>query len=77
MVCLRCAAPNAAAWPFIADGVDGFVAVTDDEAASAVAMLAEAGIESGASGACGLAALAAIAPDYAGRRAMIVVTEGA
>ena len=76
MVCLRCAAPNAAAWPFIAAGVDGFVAVTDDEAAAAVSWLAEAGIESGASGACGLAALSAIAPDFAGRRAMIIVTEG-
>jgi diaminopropionate ammonia-lyase len=76
MVCLRCAAPNAAAWPLIAAGVDGFVSVTDDEAAAAVRSLGEAGIESGASGACGLAALTAIAPDFAGRRAMIVVTEG-
>ncbi|MEX2272471.1 MAG: pyridoxal-phosphate dependent enzyme [Vicinamibacterales bacterium] len=76
MVCLRCAAPSAVAWPFIAAGVDGFVTVTDAEAASAVSMLAGAGIDSGASGACGLAALAAIAPELRGRGAMIIVTEG-
>ena len=76
MVCLRCAAPNAAAWPFIAAGVDGFVTVTDQEAAAAVETLAAAGIESGASGACGLAALSAIATEFPGRSAMIVVTEG-
>lgn len=76
MVCLRCATPNAAAWPLIAAGVDGFVTVSDDEAAAAVGMLASAGIHSGASGACGLAALAAIAPQFPGRSAMVIVTEG-
>lgn len=76
MVCLRCAAPNEAAWPFIAAGVDGFVTVSDSEAAAAVGMLAGAGIESGASGACGLAALVAIAPEFHGRSAMVIVTEG-
>lgn len=76
MVCLRCATPNAAAWPLIAAGVDGFVTVSDDEAAAAVEMLAADGIESGASGACGLAALAAIAPEFPGRTAMVIVTEG-
>lgn len=76
MVCLRCAEPSAAAWPHVAAGVDAFVTISDAEAASAVAALAEAGIATGASGAAGLAALTAIAPAFAGRTALIVVTEG-
>ena len=76
MVCLRCATPNAAAWPFIASGADGFVTVSDEEAAGAVRALADAGIASGASGACGLAGLMAVAPAFAGRRALVIVTEG-
>ena len=76
MVCLRCAEPSGASWPHVAAGVDAFVTITDDEAVSAVAALAGAGIASGASGACGLAALTAIAPAFAGRSALIVVTEG-
>jgi diaminopropionate ammonia-lyase len=76
MVCLRCAKPSAAAWPFVAARVDAFVAVSDAEAAAAVRALAEEGIESGASGACGFAALTAIAPELRGRSAMVVVTEG-
>ena len=76
MVCLRCAEPSAAAWPHVAAGVDAFITISDDEAASAVAALAGIGIASGASGACGLAALTAIAPAVAGRTALIVVTEG-
>jgi len=75
MVCLRCAEPSAAAWPFVASGVDGFVTVSDAEAAAAVRMLEGIGIRAGASGACGLAALTAIAPQFRGRSAMIVVTE--
>lgn len=76
MVCLRCAEPSAAAWPHVAAGVDAFVTITDAETASAVAALAGAGIATGASGAAGFAALTAIAPAFAGRIAMIVVTEG-
>ena len=76
MVCLRCAAPSVAAWPFIAAGVDAFVGVSDDEAAAAVAMLSTMGIAAGASGACGLAALTAVAEQLRGRGALIVVTEG-
>ncbi len=76
MVTLRCAEPSASAWPFVAAGVDAFVAVTDDEAAGAVRALGSIGIDSGASGACGLAALTAVAQDVRGRSAMIVVTEG-
>lgn len=76
MVCLRCAEPSAAAWPFIAAGVDGFVTVSDAETAAAVRALEGMGIAPGASGACGLAALTAIAPAFPGRSALIVVTEG-
>lgn len=76
MVCLRCAQPNAASWPYVASGVDTFVTVSDGEADDAVAALAGAGIQSGAAGACGLAALTAIAPEIAGSRAMVIVTEG-
>lgn len=77
MVCLRCAEPSAAAWPFVSAGVDAFVAVSDAEAAGAVRALAQEGIVAGASGACGLAALTAIAPELRGRSVMAVVTEGA
>lgn len=76
MVCLRCAEPSAAAWPFVASGVDAFVAVTDAEAAGAVRALASEGIAAGASGACGLAALTAVAPELRSQSALIVVTEG-
>jgi threonine dehydratase len=76
MVTLRCAEPSASAWPFVAAGVDAFVAVSDDEAARAVRALKSIGIDSGASGACGLAALTAAAPDFRGRSVMVVVTEG-
>lgn len=75
MVCLRCAAPSAAAWPLIAAGVDGFVTVSDAEAAAAVHALADIGIAAGASGACGLAALIAAAPEFPRASALIVVTE--
>ena len=76
MVCLRCATPNTAAWPFIAHGVDGFVGVTDAEAAASVRALAEIGIDAGASGACGLAGLTAIAAEFPHATALIVVSEG-
>lgn len=76
MVYLRCAEPSAAAWPYVAQGVDGFVAVDDQEAEAAVRALAAEGIATGVSGACGLAALTAVAGDCQGRSAMIVVTEG-
>ena len=76
MVCLRCATPNSAAWPFIAAGVDGFVAVSDAEADAAVRALGRVGIAAGASGACGLAGLTAIASEFPERAALIVVTEG-
>lgn len=76
MVYLRCAEPSAAAWPLVAQGVDGFVAVDDAEAGAAVRALAAEGIATGVSGACGLAALTAVSGDWHGRSAMIVVTEG-
>lgn len=76
MVCLRCASPSAAAWPFIADRADAFVTVSDAEAAAAVRALAATGIAAGASGACGMAALMAIAADIPHRHAMVIVTEG-
>lgn len=76
MVCLRCATPNTAAWPLIAAGVDGFVTVTDAEAAAAVRALAAIGIDAGASGACGLAGLTAIASEFPTAAALIIVTEG-
>ncbi len=76
MVCLRCAEPSEAAWPFIAAGVDGFITVTDAQAALAAQALDREGISSGPSGACGLAALTALAPCFPSRRALVVVTEG-
>ena len=65
MAGLRCAEPSPAAWPTIADGVDAFLTVSDEQALDALAALntSEDGrtrIEAGPSGACGVAALVAL-----------------
>jgi diaminopropionate ammonia-lyase len=70
MECLGCLEPSPAAWPVIAAAMDAFVAVSDDEARSAMERLANPlesdwRIESGPSGACGLAALCALMTDEA------------
>jgi diaminopropionate ammonia-lyase len=57
MAGLNCGSVSSIAWPAIRDGLDAGVAVTDDQARSAMAELAELGVWAGA---CGAAALAGV-----------------
>lgn len=57
MAGLNCGTPSSAAWPFLRDGMEGFVAVEDDQAREAMRLLAGEGVVSGESGAAGLAGL--------------------
>ena len=52
---LSCETPSAAAWPFLRQGLDAAVAVTDADAVAAAADLAAAGVPSGPCGAATLA----------------------
>jgi len=60
MAGLNCGIPSPVAWPVIRDGMDLFMAVSDDYARRAMRMYAGAGIVSGESGASGLAGLLAL-----------------
>ena len=57
---LNCGTPSALAWPFLRDGLDVAVAVTEREAARAARDLAAHGVASGPCGAAGLAGLRAV-----------------
>jgi diaminopropionate ammonia-lyase len=71
MAGLNCGTISSSAWPYISEGLDAAVAVTDDAARHAASDLAAAGISSGPSGASSLAgARAALTgPGSPGRRA--------
>jgi len=88
MAGLNCGAPSSAAWPDLRDGIDGFVAVEDEQARAAMRMLAAEGVVSGESGAAGLAGLLELVEgesagaarehlDLEGRRVLLLSTEGA
>jgi diaminopropionate ammonia-lyase len=66
MAGLNCGTVSASAWPVLRDGCDAAVSVSDDEAARAVADLAQLGVSSGPSGAATLAGLRAAlsSPDH-------------
>lgn len=55
MAGLNCGTPSSLAWPFLRDGLDAAVAVSDNAAARAVADLGDLGVSSGPSGAAALA----------------------
>jgi diaminopropionate ammonia-lyase len=88
MAGLDCAELSEAAWPTLAAGVRGAIAVTDDETRAAMAELAEHGLAIGESGAAPLAALRLLAADPAfgplreavgfgpASRVLLVATEG-
>jgi diaminopropionate ammonia-lyase len=61
MAGLDCAEVSSAAWPSLRSGVRGTVTVDDDEAADAVAELADLGLSIGHSGAATLAGLRSLA----------------
>jgi diaminopropionate ammonia-lyase len=56
---LNCGTPSSIAWPYLRDGLDAAIAVTDADARDAVAALSSAGVDAGPSGAAGLAGLRA------------------
>jgi diaminopropionate ammonia-lyase len=57
MAGLNCGTPSSAAWPALLRGIDAYVAVEDEQARTAMRLLAANGIQSGESGAAGLAGL--------------------
>ena len=89
MAGLNCGTPSSLAWPYVVDGLDAAVAVSDGDDARAAADLRRMGIPAGPCGAAGLAGLrAALAgPDAEVRRAhlgigsasvvVMLITEGA
>jgi diaminopropionate ammonia-lyase len=56
---LNCGTPSSIAWPYLRDGLDAAIAVTDADARAAVAALSSAGVTAGPSGAAGFAGLRA------------------
>jgi diaminopropionate ammonia-lyase len=56
---LNCGTPSSIAWPYLRDGLDAAIAVTDADAREAIAALSSAGVSAGPSGAAGLAGLRA------------------
>jgi diaminopropionate ammonia-lyase len=56
---LNCGTPSSIAWPYLRDGLDAAIAVTDADAREAVAALSSAGVSAGPSGVAGLAGLRA------------------
>ncbi|MET7482273.1 diaminopropionate ammonia-lyase [Streptomyces sp. NPDC005538] len=75
MAGLNCGTVSSLAWPYLREGLDAAVAVTDADSASAARDLAAAGVSSGPCGAASLAgARAALTGDGAGvRRAALGV----
>ncbi|NUW41295.1 diaminopropionate ammonia-lyase [Nonomuraea rhodomycinica] len=69
MAGLNCGTPSSAAWPYLRDGLDAAVAVTDADAACAARDLAALGVSSGPCGAAALAGVrAALTGDGHGER---------
>ncbi len=54
---LNCGTPSTIAWPYLKNGLDAAVAVTDESAQEAMDFLEKAGIESGPSGAASISGL--------------------
>lgn len=59
MAGLNCGTPSTIAWPYLQQGIDAAVSVTEDQAALAVHDLAHGGVDSGPCGAATVAALRA------------------
>jgi diaminopropionate ammonia-lyase len=72
MAGLNCGTVSAAAWPLIAAGLDAGIAISDDDARTAVADLQRLGIDAGPCGAAALAGARAALADPA-RRATLGV----
>lgn len=69
MAGLNCGTPSRLAWPYLQDGLDAAVAVTDADTAAAARALAALGVSSGPCGAASLAgARAALTGEHAATR---------
>ena len=81
MAGLNCGIASPVAWPLVSRGIDAFIAVEDERARTAVRALAGEGIVAGECGAAGLAGLMtwqdAFGGGLAGKRALVITTEGA
>jgi diaminopropionate ammonia-lyase len=70
MAGLNCGTPSAIAWPYMRDGLDAAIAVTDSQAAAAMATLAGSGVPAGPCGAASLAGVRAALGDPDRRSAL-------
>lgn len=78
MAGLNCGIPSPLAWPIIRDGMELFLAVTDDYAMGAMRAYHKEGVIAGESGAAGLAGLMALvnAPELSEARKKIPLNSG-
>ena len=72
---LDCKEPSLIALKGLARDADGFALISEDEAAGAMPLLAEAGLETTPSGGAGLAALLALTPLGEGARVLCILSE--
>jgi diaminopropionate ammonia-lyase len=81
MAGLNCGMVSIIAWPAVYAGADAFVAIDDAAAEDAMRDLAAIGVVAGETGAAALGGLRAVVaagtPDLAGRRVLVLCTEGA
>jgi diaminopropionate ammonia-lyase len=78
MTGLNCGTPSATAWPFLRNGLDAAVAISDAECAKAVEDLRTHNVHSGPCGAAPLAGLRAIRQDLGALGTVVLIsTEGA
>ena len=81
MAGLNCGTVSIVAWPAVSAGVDVFVAVDDAAAEQAIRDLAAIGVVAGETGAAALAGLRAAVDaglaELAGKRVLVLCTEGA
>src|SRR5690554_3253453 len=69
MAGLNCGTPSLNSWPYLQNGLDAAVTVSEDEARNAVAQLKELGVDAGPCGASSLAGVRAVVASPAARDA--------
>lgn len=75
MAGLNCGTPSTAAWPLLRDGMQGFLAIEDDQARQAMRLLAANGVRAGASGSAGIGGLLELArPEHREARAALGIS---
>jgi diaminopropionate ammonia-lyase len=70
MTGLNCGTPSSLAWPYLRDGLDAAVTVSDAQAAAAVGELADLGVDAGPCGAACLPAVRDVLSSTDGRAAL-------